>query len=79
MGEGQRMGERKNAEKVKSSLKIYYSTADIKMERIISSKLRTQKRGELNLGVCDRRNYRRRRRRVGKEEAEEGKDEQRRC
>lgn len=52
MGGGQRMGERKNAEKVKRSLKIYFNTArdekrKKKWERIISSKLWAQKeRGE---------------------------------
>lgn len=69
MGGEERMGERKKAEKVKRSRtlrhKIYQSTGGGESERIISAKLRTQNRGELNLGaaVCERDSYRQKRRR----------------
>lgn len=64
------MGERKKAGKVRRSRtlrhKIYQSTGGGEgSERIISAKLRTQNRGELNLGaaVCERDSYRQKRRR----------------
>lgn len=72
VGGEERMGERKKAGKVRRSRtlrhKIYQSTGcrwGGGSERIISAKLRTQNRGELNLGaaVCERDSYRQKRRR----------------